>query len=284
MVTALQIELPAERLGRALGQVVKYVKVALASSLLHHPRFLEQILSGACSEHLVHALEDDFNVLAEAGRVVVEPRLGVAKRLEQRLRLEDLLLEPGGVPGAAVGEGEQVVHKELGRLGLARTGLARHDANLITVEQPEILGSTLSHSVDVRHRAQPRRWVVPILVLGAVHVDPLVRVDRNEDISNKRVHGVVLEALFARVKKLGLCHLLHRDQVVWDVAYRILDLRIFHHMLGLRREGDLRRGHLGVAPFCRVSPRGLSHCTAVIGCGSGSFHFHFLRGDGCFRV
>ena len=34
--------------------------------------------------------------------------------------------------------------------------------------------------------------VVPLLVVGAVHVNPLVRVERDKDVGNKRVDSFLL--------------------------------------------------------------------------------------------
>ncbi len=65
-------------------------------------------------------IEVDFDIFSEAGGVVITDRLGVAERLEQRARLEDLLRDL--VVGRLV-DGGEVLHHQLGALRLARPGL-----------------------------------------------------------------------------------------------------------------------------------------------------------------
>jgi hypothetical protein len=94
--------------------------------LLYDARLLEQILRVARRVNLPARIEEDLNVLAEPRRVVVAHRLGVAERLEDRIRLQNALLDLGGRTG---GFG-QVLEALLGRLGLAGARLARDDDGL----------------------------------------------------------------------------------------------------------------------------------------------------------
>ena len=94
--------------------------------LLHDSRLFEQVLRVARRVDLSARVEEDLNVLAEARRVVVAHRLGVAERLEDRIRLQNALLDLGGRAG---GFG-QVLEALLGRLGLAGARLARDDDGL----------------------------------------------------------------------------------------------------------------------------------------------------------
>ena len=66
---------------------------------------------------------DSCRITHESGRVVVSDGLGVSERLEERVGLEDDVLDLLG-RGAAAGHLGEVVHDELGRDGLAGAGFA----------------------------------------------------------------------------------------------------------------------------------------------------------------
>ena len=91
----------------------------------------------------------NFNVLAKARRVVVSDRLGVAKRLENRVRHENFLLHTGRGTRGGRTRG-QVRQTLLGRLGLARARLAgNYDGLVLTKVQnaSERVGRDLVHAV-----------------------------------------------------------------------------------------------------------------------------------------
>ena len=56
----------------------------------HEARFFEQVAADASAGNEAVAAEPQLNELAEAGRVVVASGLGVAKRLHDGIRVEDL--------------------------------------------------------------------------------------------------------------------------------------------------------------------------------------------------
>ena len=70
--------------------------------------------------------KEDLDVLPKPWRVVVPDGLSVAKRLKQRVGLQDLL---GDEVVAGAVHGGQVLHDQLGRLGLTRAALTARGNN-----------------------------------------------------------------------------------------------------------------------------------------------------------
>ena len=60
---------------------------------MNYARLLEQVLVQLSADDASIRVEQHVQVLAETRRVVVDDRLGVAKRLQQRVHLQYLLLE-----------------------------------------------------------------------------------------------------------------------------------------------------------------------------------------------
>ena len=152
---------------------VEDVIVALLLGLRDEARLLEQVLLdlGALDDALL--VEVDVDVLAEAARVVVAYRLGVAERLEDRIGLEYLLLDP--VVLAA--DGRQELEYELGALGLAGARLARDDHALVVLVAAHVVVGVVADGEYVR------RQLADLLV--AILLDLLARVDRQDLI---RIH------------------------------------------------------------------------------------------------
>lgn len=84
----------------------------------------------------------------ESGGVVVLHGLGVAKRLQHRVRLQYLLLHALHLLALA-GDGGDVLHDELGALSLARAGLATDDDALIDALRDEAVVRILGHGKDL---------------------------------------------------------------------------------------------------------------------------------------
>lgn len=78
---------------RHAGQhAVEDVIVSLARVLRHDAGFLQEVLLDIRALDRALLVEADVDVLAEARRVVVAVRLGVAERLEDRVRLQQHVL------------------------------------------------------------------------------------------------------------------------------------------------------------------------------------------------
>lgn len=97
--------------------------------LRNKPGFLEQILFyfGALDGTLL--VEVDVDVLAEAARVVVANGFRIAKRLQNRIGLENLLFDPI----VLTGYGSQELQNELGTLRLACARFSAYDHTLVVL-------------------------------------------------------------------------------------------------------------------------------------------------------
>ena len=78
------------------AHLVEGVEVPLPGLLQHDPRLLQQVVGDVAADRVVLKVEVDIHVLAEAGRVVVPVRLGVAERLQNRVGLNQHALYPEG--------------------------------------------------------------------------------------------------------------------------------------------------------------------------------------------
>ena len=73
-------------------ELVEDVEVALVGLLPDQPALLQQVVVDARRLDLALRVEVDLHPLAEPGRVVVPQRLGIPKRLQHRVRHQDLVL------------------------------------------------------------------------------------------------------------------------------------------------------------------------------------------------
>ena len=80
-----ELQLGAKLVGRARAQAIEDVIVALVGTLHADARLLEQVVRHEAAGHSVRVAEVQLGEFAEAARVVVARRLGVAERLEQRI-------------------------------------------------------------------------------------------------------------------------------------------------------------------------------------------------------
>mmetsp|Transcript_36119 Transcript_36119/g.108461 ORF Transcript_36119/g.108461 Transcript_36119/m.108461 type:complete len:238 (+) Transcript_36119:2148-2861(+) len=233
MVTALQIELPAERLGRALGQVVKYVKVALASSLLHHPRFLEQIRVDRAAVDEAFGVELNADEFAEARRIVVACGGGVAKGLQDWIRPQQLILELAALEVGGVGQAKtyrlaaggsdlgrlflgavgafarrrdvrNILNDLFGVLGFARTRLSGAQDGLINLLLEHVTIRLVGHRKDVRRAVLPSPTLVGVDDVIGVDREPLERVHNDHEEARVRVDEVRGIAILQVVQHCGL--------------------------------------------------------------------------------
>jgi len=77
----------------AIKQLVEDVECAFIWRLSHHSRFLKQIGFNVGTGNVSGVIEIDSNKFAKTRRVVVLHRFRIAKRFQQRIRLEQLVLE-----------------------------------------------------------------------------------------------------------------------------------------------------------------------------------------------
>ena len=119
----------------------------------------------------------NVNVLAEATRVVVADRLGIAERLQDGIRLQDLLLDP--VVLAAYG-GEEL-EDEFGALRFAGARLAGdYDALVVLVAQHVVVG-VVADGEDVGRQLADLLVAVLFDLLGCVDGEDLVGVHSDQD-------------------------------------------------------------------------------------------------------
>ena len=128
-------ELPrlALRGGAAGHHLVEGVEVALPLLLVHHAGGLEEVRVDGTAEQRERPggrrCKREADELAKAGRVVIALRLAVAKRLEDRVGLQDALVQIDGAVGRRRTP-RQVSQHDLRRLGLAGATLAAHHDGL----------------------------------------------------------------------------------------------------------------------------------------------------------
>ena len=122
-------------------------------------------------------VEDDVDVLAEAGGVVVADGLGVAEGLQDRVGLEDLLLDPGVLAARR----RQVLQDQLGALRLAGARLAADDDALVHPRPPHQRVAVVADGEDVRRQLADLLLLVQLDLLRRVDRQDLVRVHRHQD-------------------------------------------------------------------------------------------------------
>ena len=87
--------------------------------------------------------EEGKKKLYEAGRVVIAGGLGISKGLQDRVGIEELVLDTVHLCAAATDSGN-VLHDDLGRLGLAGTTLTSNNDTLVNVAIPHAAVSIIS--------------------------------------------------------------------------------------------------------------------------------------------
>jgi hypothetical protein len=97
------------------------VEVTLAGTLGGHARLLEQVDERVGARDLTAGVELQLDELTETRRVVVLGRLGVTEGLEDRVELEQLLLQQTAL--SATGDGRQVLDDLLRVLRLTSSRL-----------------------------------------------------------------------------------------------------------------------------------------------------------------
>mmetsp|Transcript_9976 Transcript_9976/g.25803 ORF Transcript_9976/g.25803 Transcript_9976/m.25803 type:complete len:521 (-) Transcript_9976:76-1638(-) len=208
--------------GGASLELVEDVEVALALSLVHDARLLEEQVGDVAPGDRVLRRVVQRGELAEARRVVVAERLGVAEGLHERVRLDDLLAHGHAIGGraalVALGDDAEVLEHELGGLGLAGARLTADDHGLVELRLDELLVGVLGLHEAVRGLRAIRTVMVRLDDLLAVDGQPLEWVHRDEDRARVRVNLVHTEAeVDVRedrrfVERRQVVHILHAVQ------------------------------------------------------------------------
>ena len=130
LIHRLEGEVFLHVLGRAGEEHVENVVVSLHWALLHDAALFEQIGLHVAALDVVLLVAVHLHVLAETRGVVVAHRLGVTKALQERIGVENLVLNAGAdaACGAAADRGQELKNLFRG-FGLARTGFTCTQAN-----------------------------------------------------------------------------------------------------------------------------------------------------------
>ena len=104
---------------------VENVVVSLHGSLLHDATLFQQIGLHIAAFDVVLLVTVDFHILAKPTAVVVAHRLRVTKALQQRVGIQNLILNTGSdATRCAAADGRDELQNLLRGLGLASAGLA----------------------------------------------------------------------------------------------------------------------------------------------------------------
>ena len=123
LIDRLEGEVFLHVLGRAGEEHVENVVVSLHGALLHDAALFEQIGLDVAALDVVLLVAVHLHVLAKTRGIVVAHGLGVTKTLQERIRIENLVLNAGAdaARGAAADCGQELENL-FGGFGLARTG------------------------------------------------------------------------------------------------------------------------------------------------------------------
>ena len=128
-------------------EIVEDMEVPLCPSLIDHPCLLQEILRETRTGHPSLAGEQHLQVLAEPGRVVVDERASVAEAFDQRIDLENLLLQAFVRGVAEIG---QLLNEKVRGLRLSRATFTGDDDVLILgIVQHRTIGE-IGQPVDMR--------------------------------------------------------------------------------------------------------------------------------------
>mmetsp|Transcript_13595 Transcript_13595/g.38009 ORF Transcript_13595/g.38009 Transcript_13595/m.38009 type:complete len:453 (+) Transcript_13595:1474-2832(+) len=219
---------------QARQHLVEDVEVALALLLLHDARALEQVGADARIHEAAYGVEEHLVVLAEARGVLVPHGARVAEGLQDRVRVDDPLLNLAADSSICAGDLREVVHRDLRRLGLARAALAADHESLVLPLSQEVAVRGVRDGIRVRRHATQ--------ALVAVLSDLLLRVHTREGLV--RIHS----QQYVRRVRVDLVSMVPSTDVVQDVRIVQVDHR---GVVGPRllRAVVEERAHL-VAPHC----------------------------------
>uniref|UniRef100_A0A2M4B0Z9 Putative secreted protein n=1 Tax=Anopheles triannulatus TaxID=58253 RepID=A0A2M4B0Z9_9DIPT len=131
---------------KARQQAVEDVIVAFVRVLRHDAGLFQQVLLNLGTLDDATTVEVDVDVLAEAGRVVVAHRFRITERFQDRVRLEDLLLNPRVLATDRC----QVLEDELRAFRLTGTGFAGDDDALVLPVASHVRVRVVTDGEDVR--------------------------------------------------------------------------------------------------------------------------------------
>mmetsp|Transcript_12230 Transcript_12230/g.31011 ORF Transcript_12230/g.31011 Transcript_12230/m.31011 type:complete len:347 (+) Transcript_12230:3780-4820(+) len=219
---------------RAVHHLVKDVIIALIQVLVHNTRLLQQEGGDDSAQDVAIAIHHHLHVLAEPRRVVVEHRLGVAKRFHERQRLHQL--EPLGFVGL-LREGRDVLQNVLGGFRLACARHANHSDRLAQAIQPKRTVRRLCDCIQVRRHIADGLAHITTRNLQRVQRHVFVWVHGNQHISAVRINDVLQRALPQVCQHtLGVAggqvyQVLHAT-VIWRV--HLAAHLVQHQLVGLR--------------------------------------------------
>lgn len=247
--------LAAARRG-AGAELVEDVVRALGRAHRRHARALQQVGRDACAADAPERVKLNLHVLAKPRRVVVARRLGVAKGLEERVRLEHLLLDGsrsarGHAPqqrvagrprdgGGGGGRGDfatphrpgarkacrsvcEILHDELCGFGFSGAGLARDQDGLGRLVGKHAGVGLLGDGVHVRRQVAQRSAAVLGHHARAVETTQLlVRVDRDQHGTGKGVDRIQSVPSAQRVQNARLVQEIGFDEIVHRLIAAVL--------------------------------------------------------------
>lgn len=68
--------------------LIETVEISFTALLVYDSGFLQKVFVDVAADRVAFKVEMNVHVLAETGRIVVAVRLGVAERLQDRIRLD----------------------------------------------------------------------------------------------------------------------------------------------------------------------------------------------------
>jgi len=87
-ISSVKLVITSER------NLIEAVKVAFSLLLIDHPRFLEEVIGHVAADGVSLEIKIDVHVLSETRRIVVSICLGIAERLQYRVRLDENIFHP----------------------------------------------------------------------------------------------------------------------------------------------------------------------------------------------
>lgn len=152
------MQLLQQRIVRSGQQLVKYVEVPFPITLVHHPALLQQVVQDVAPLWGTPEIELHVHVLAEARRIVVPVRFGIAERLQHRIALQQFVLDAfhaGRVPRRRGNELQDLLR----RFRLTRAALARDQDTLAPVflGQRSVRVVAQGKAVSVEEKSKERK-------------------------------------------------------------------------------------------------------------------------------
>eukprot|EP00051_Salpingoeca_urceolata_P001171 m.39064 g.39064 ORF g.39064 m.39064 type:complete len:591 (+) comp11232_c1_seq1:1993-3765(+) len=193
--------------------VVKAVKAPLTICLFDDARLFQQVRGKLHTKDFAFLVKQQARVLAKPTGVVVQDRLCVAKRLQQRAHLDDAVLE-GATLLASAAQLKDLLDGKLGRFRFASTALTTDDAALTLLHLENVVVAHVGHAVDVRGQLATHMVIVLGHHLWTVDAQLLKGVDGNQNVADVRVDVVLAVADLELVEQRVLVEVDKRCNIV----------------------------------------------------------------------